>query len=519
MKEISVKTRHFFLLLFLIIFTSASAIAAPVDREGGIEGGGGGTLPVSPASPDLLQSRLIQNAKRDLRLYIKSAQYGYELVPHAPRPNPDKDDKMFGGPVKLFDILEKTDMEILLDRPCKDAFGNDVDGSVHASKPDTICISAFSIAPKVDEDQVLAQTEALIVHELSHILGTTENEARDLQRNALFFLKRLSADQSKDFTERAKENSEEVMTSFYTLNKLFDQRNNASDPDICDALLALYERVNDYSYKTREGNLGFYNLGERNFLEVQNTKVHLAALAFNVIAGTPNADRARAELDAAFGGKESVTFGEFERNTHVPEVLTNVWANEVLHRVRDRAGLQELLASLFSYYQEQETYAYALRFDLSIERLHGPWAEPKGNPWENFLGQYEVTQVNCDAGGEKVGGFPNLTGIKVYKPDYGKGQIFLRRIWGSSWGDQGTYDGAQDTMGGGAVYVDGDATDATRLMSYGNSWGERWNRSQAKLEKKGEGYELTLSAFSRQRTYPGPSEIQGSCKFQLKKTQ
>ena len=74
------------------------------------------------------------------------------------------------------------------DKPCFDYAGNNVDGSLVSDRPGTFCISAFNIASKVHPLELDAQSTALMIHEISEVLGFNEVEAVEFQTQVYFDL-------------------------------------------------------------------------------------------------------------------------------------------------------------------------------------------------------------------------------------------------------------------------------------------------------------------------------------------
>jgi hypothetical protein len=70
---------------------------------------------------------------------------------------------------------------------------------VISQEPVVLCISGFTMAKKLNEGNAKVQLEALIVHELSHIGGTTESEAVELQQQYLKDMQFVSKESIQDY--------------------------------------------------------------------------------------------------------------------------------------------------------------------------------------------------------------------------------------------------------------------------------------------------------------------------------
>lgn len=168
------------LALFVLLLSACGAAGKTTnplqyEDEGGITAGGGGTLPVDPITVDDVYD-VMRTSKQVLRLYINFKR----LFPMGATPT---EKKYFFAAKNLGTVLEMTDVEVLRDQPCEDRNGKDVDGSIYASKPGRICLSAYRVAPKLMERDAHSEIDALLLHELSHLLGSTEKEAVELQKS------------------------------------------------------------------------------------------------------------------------------------------------------------------------------------------------------------------------------------------------------------------------------------------------------------------------------------------------
>src|SRR5690606_39142869 len=74
----------------------------------------------------------------------------------------------------IIEFAKETAFEVRMSEPCRDVNGQPKDGSVYGTKPGTLCLSAFLMAQKLNDLNVSSETAALMVHELSHLLGATE---------------------------------------------------------------------------------------------------------------------------------------------------------------------------------------------------------------------------------------------------------------------------------------------------------------------------------------------------------
>lgn len=166
-------------ILTLLIFIPALAMA-----DGAVSGGGGGVTNPNPADPEWVIMAAHLYGGKVIESWLNKEKINFEDLSLLEQQQ-SKFYKVFRHPNNVFDLLKKVKVEVKMSAPCLDQAGLAHDGSVSASRPNTICLSAFSMAPKLNQYNVNEETMALLVHELAHVLGMSENEAISLQLDAL----------------------------------------------------------------------------------------------------------------------------------------------------------------------------------------------------------------------------------------------------------------------------------------------------------------------------------------------
>lgn len=128
---------------YILAFLMISNFAFADGNTGGMDGGGGGVLPAYPVSAIKVQE-IAESAKIKM-LYMLNRMQGHRV-------NDEKSywKKLFSGQRTAQEILRNLDLEVRLREPCYTSDGREVDGSIHALKPNTICLSAARISQKVD---------------------------------------------------------------------------------------------------------------------------------------------------------------------------------------------------------------------------------------------------------------------------------------------------------------------------------------------------------------------------------
>lgn len=173
--------RH--ILLSIVLFSSTSVFAFglpelfPAADGGGVSGGGGFFIKPHPADgyADLDAKNVVKKAFQ----YIYDISEKYEEN-GARSKSPDVLNKFLSN-VNLHGILERVKPLVYEAGPCLNKYYENVDGSLYSFKPNTICVSAFSLKQKVAEKDMFPQSVGILIHEYSEVLGMTDEEANSLQ--------------------------------------------------------------------------------------------------------------------------------------------------------------------------------------------------------------------------------------------------------------------------------------------------------------------------------------------------
>jgi len=105
---------------------------------------------------------------------------------------------LFDGSQTIFDLLPKITIQLHENTPCYNRLGEAVDGSVTSDVPNGICMSYFRMKNRLNKVTYRPQLSALLIHEMSHLTGTDEPQARALQRFALGVFLQIFKDDATD---------------------------------------------------------------------------------------------------------------------------------------------------------------------------------------------------------------------------------------------------------------------------------------------------------------------------------
>lgn len=152
------------ILIFVVLFVTQTvsplfAEARPL-IEGGVSDGGGNAIGDTSVSPENIAEKI-----PDLKYWILSWIYKNQAESSA----------------QYMELFRQGSIEVRLTAPCFDKNGVAKDGSIYGGEKYQICLSAFLLSQKLSKSNYEAELAALMIHEFSHFLGTTEDEAVALQ--------------------------------------------------------------------------------------------------------------------------------------------------------------------------------------------------------------------------------------------------------------------------------------------------------------------------------------------------
>lgn len=471
---------------------------------GDYDGGGGGTLPADPVSPKAVQEFIQNEAKLNLRLFVK---YDQLLLDKNFESAIDK--KLFEGERNLFDLIENTDVEIRMDRPCLDKNGEEKDASIYADRPNAICVSAARIAPKVMEENMRKEVLALMLHEFSHLLGTTETEAREFQKDCALRLMQTDRRAAGQFVFNLSLKHSNVEAK---LRNLLSRIDTIAPNELADAMSDLNKTFSISEYYDGDKNFSLYNESEAAYQVVVSKRL-MAALWFALGNSSDSSQSYWArKYNSLFGDRQEISIRDLDADFGAGR--SSLYQDEKIQKLNSRADLKAFLQEFDANATALRSYLIALRQGLTFNPLPSPGSNAP-NPWEKFLGHYEVTHTECTANGYDP---IQWKGFTVQRPDYGNGMLFLRVFGQNSWGDEGIYDGASDFLGGASVSVSGDKNAAERTAEFGSRWGGRWVLKVWRLEKDGSGFQMIEKLKSRNQGHGSNEEYAMECHHQLQMT-
>jgi len=224
-----------------------TAGGAPLSSAGTSDRGGGGNLPTAKALSAEEILGVIKNIKITMEpVLFRLEAYGIthdqalKVFKEAGYPEPELSAKrllsvlakMFGGrEPAVYPLFRKLRFVGVVDGPCHDLQNGDRDGSAFNSDPNEICLSVPRLQKKVDHLSELSEILALAIHEISHRVGATEEEAQSIQ---FVILKQFGASTPESFNSA-------FLSAFYntptvwgfTSPNAFLEKSSASIPALC----------------------------------------------------------------------------------------------------------------------------------------------------------------------------------------------------------------------------------------------------------------------------------------------
>ena len=315
--------------------TALVLVAATQAHAGGITGGGGGVTNPDPAQPQMVVDAVKSEGKAILWSWLKSQQLKFlEAKPSDRATSPYR--KLFAGYPTIFEVIEKNGIEFEMKRSCLDASGAQKDGSVHARTPGFICLSPFSMAPKLNHDNYRQETLALAVHELSHLLNTTEQEAVIIQKEAL---KAISLVEPAEFYKKIQTADQQAKNSAWMFQYYLDH------PEVIqlDVISRDYERlatlIGDMNYSSQR----FSMLGIEEYADLVGHMLRFTVMSYSLILKDPTKPEwlrkgTQEMLDKSFGDRTEITAREFlVRAMGNQAVLGDTFDSIILQKVTSEA--------------------------------------------------------------------------------------------------------------------------------------------------------------------------------------
>lgn len=349
-------------------------------NTGGMDPGGGGTLPAFPISIQEVANIALE-AKPEVLYFFNDYEWRYKDQSPSPLYQ-----KLFKGQTTVQEVLKKLRIEVLSDRACKNSINEDVDGSIHASKFNTICISAFRIAQKIDKAAAKRELLALIAHETTHFMGANESEAVSLQQDFVSQFMNLNFESTTDFFQvrRDLEDLESKLNfSLYSVEY--------SDFAIAQKYLTQsLNIITQIRANSSKSPFRVFNLVDSDYQDLLETQLKWASLYLETLIVGDSQSESFKKYESTFQGRDYFLLHELGVRTK------HIYENSKVLKIHSPNELADLLNSIQHQYQVRSLYVGMANVGAKWINLKGHKTILDSNPWESFIGRYHVQAVSCD---------------------------------------------------------------------------------------------------------------------------
>lgn len=300
-------------------------------QAGGVGSGGGQTTVPDPSHPEQIARTLETEARFMIQAWLNRQEKNFNEQSASVRAqNPLR--KIFENQPGLSQLIATVPAELRMTNTCHDSANSPVDGSIYGKKPGSICLSPFSMAPKLSQQNYKAETFALLVHELSHLLGTTEDEAEIIQQVALKdFLAKDPVDLKNEAGWAAEEISNRLRAELDSFAQLPPNLRSNSEKFI--SILRTYQDIED-AYQSDKNRFLFVTPTTDAYYMAEYIRydlLHAFICSQDTSLGKIRQELCADTLERAFKGNSKATLSTITANLGiVADRLTPAVANSVV---------------------------------------------------------------------------------------------------------------------------------------------------------------------------------------------
>lgn len=509
------------LLKYFTATLAVTAIATTAYATGAVSGGGGGTLPARPVGIYRIE-QIVRDSMPELRLYFRN-----RLQHEDPKYANSGEQKVFFGNETIADVLERTGIEVRTDKPCYDAFQNEVDASIYANHPDDICLSAFRIAPKLIEERARVETLALIVHELSHKLGTDEKEATDLQSMAAIHLNDSLKDIPMDFRFFVRDASDQASHLEGAIESAIGRLKQAPQPNsevvehflfqVMESQRALYKALHF------SAAYSFYDHREQSYDDMMEDRLNLALIYLRSIYDKAAQAEWTEKYEEVFGQGKAITYGDYVTQHASYRQDRNEYQTAILYRLDSVEAAINELTELAEYYGKAGQFLFQFSWDHALF-THPAYVKPRTvNPFASFAGRaYKLINTVCTTSNGQGNIRSEPSEIEFTANHMGKPELVLytRRKIGMTMSDTLEDNGYGNWPAGSvqSLSFEGDINAPTAVESFqefGRRWGEHWTQNRMRIERRNGKLFWVRTQMSREKSHRGITEYSSRCEAEL----
>jgi len=291
------------------------ALAPAHALGGGVTDGGGNAGVAIPMSPDEIRWALVV-AKAPVLDILQSIDVMYNLTQEQDKwqktePHKSLNEKLFKGTKTVYQTLAEAEFTPINQGGCEDLGGNENDASALKTAP-KICFSLELLSKKLDSISGRIELYALIAHEVSHLVGTTEAEARALQE---MIRKRVSIRTAEGVIELVNKVRAKVGDNRVGIKQVLAAAQKGNMTAACMTLMAVGTSTNalmqqNFDYFQDPG-ISALTPSEISLLAGSVTKA-LNALSFC----SANQPEVQSKINQAFAGQKEMSLVEFVKRIY-----------------------------------------------------------------------------------------------------------------------------------------------------------------------------------------------------------
>ena len=337
-------------------------------QAGAVSGGGGGTTNPDPVSKDRIARSLYDIAAPALITWFNSEEVDYLTFGKINSRAPKALKRFIADSNRFKEIVFHLQVDLMQSVPCLDLYGRPNDASVHSVNEGSICMSAFTMAPKLNEYNVDQEIVALLAHEVAHLFGADEEEAHELQIYLLEFLYRNSVAKMKTAIEQYASNNNFYFTNLRSISTQMELRPSIiSSYEISQISKNMHELLNQIIVL----NSG-YNLLDAQatmaFAEIKKITMLLEDFVCSVEQNNPEQKECIETYNKGFGGKEEVTIYEYYANLFYSPVQRDGFFK--VQKLKTVDDLKKYGKLIYDYNNNIFNYIYNLKYQqVGINRI------------------------------------------------------------------------------------------------------------------------------------------------------
>ncbi|MFN3697716.1 MAG: hypothetical protein ACK4VO_09775 [Pseudobdellovibrio sp.] len=317
-------------VLFLSIFftTSCQSNRAIAQQGGGADTGGGNTIGSAKVTAEEVK-KYIEKSK-DLSVYIFRRKEFLLLSPqHRGSSFELLGKKLFKGQKSIYQALIEAVIRPVESGPCYDSQGKEVDAS--AKDAPNLCFSLERLSARLNADSVQSEVLAIVAHELSHMVGTTESEAKFLQGMVKDSLANDPYNKLPKLIKQYKSNVNDALDNVNYLSKKVDA---LTVQELCVGLSVQLPLLN----QLLQNNLNSLTDNEKNGIAYSSSKEISAIQAtllksINSLTFCNYSNPDYQEIVKKFNGRDKMLLPEFQMTLYPDEIGMITPPNWIIRRL------------------------------------------------------------------------------------------------------------------------------------------------------------------------------------------